>query len=151
LDTTQLSEGEHTITVRETGTDGNTTTLRAYTVTVSRSYQLLPIGCIDSPKADATVSGKVKVLGWALDKAGVSKIEILVDSQVVGEAVYGDLRKDVMEIYPDYENDNSGFHYILDTTLLSDGKHTITLRETDSNNNQNDLKSVEINVLNATK
>ena len=54
-----------------------------------------------------------------------------------------------MEIYPDYENDNSGFHYILDTTLLSDGKHTITLREIDINNNQHDLKSVEINVMNA--
>jgi fibronectin type 3 domain-containing protein len=149
LDTTQLSEGVHTITVRETGMDGNETTLKPHTFIVSRTYQLLPIGYIDVPTSDKTLSGEIKVSGWALDKAGVSKIEILIDSQVAGEAVYGDLRKDVMDVYPDYENNNSGFHYTLDTKLLSDGKHVITLRETDVNDTKNDLRSVEINVLNA--
>jgi hypothetical protein len=34
--------------------------------------------------------------------------------------------------YPDYNNSNSGFHYALDTTALTNGTHTITALETNS-------------------
>ena len=59
-----------------------------------------------------------------------AKIEILVDGAVSGTAQYGFSRTDVKRVYPAYNNENAGYEYMLDTTKLSNGKHTITIRAT---------------------
>ncbi|WP_083878619.1 Ig-like domain-containing protein [Acetivibrio cellulolyticus] len=124
LDTTTLSKGTHSVKVCGTGNSGTITTIGTVSITV-----LPTIGRIDSPKANATVSGTVTLRGWILDPNGVSKVEVLVDNVLVGTATYGDSRPDVELVYPLYNNENSGFHYTLDTSKLSEGKHTITVRE----------------------
>ncbi|KNZ70036.1 peptidase S8 and S53 subtilisin kexin sedolisin [Thermincola ferriacetica] len=147
LDTTKLSNGTHTVTIRETGANGSQTILPARTVTVLNS---LPAkGYLDSPKEGQTLSGTVNVIGWFLDGSGVSKIEILVDGVVKGQAVYGDTRLDVGRVLPAYNNNNSGFHYSLDTTKLSNGTHTVTIRETGANGSQTILPARTVTVLNS--
>ena len=105
-----------------------------FTFTTSPANPLLPpVGAIDTPVEDAVISGSdYQVTGWYLDGQGVSKIEIKVDGVIVGEAILGDPRPDVQTNYPDYNNGNSGFHYALDTTALTNGTHTITALETNS-------------------
>ncbi len=95
--------------------------------------QLPPVGAIETPVEDEVISGSdYQVTGWYLDGQGVSKIEIKVDGVIIGEAVLGDPRPDVQTNYPDYNNSNSGFHYALDTTALTNGPHNITALETNS-------------------
>ncbi|WP_160725488.1 C39 family peptidase [Bacillus sp. USDA818B3_A] len=128
LDTKRLSNGKHTITVRETGKNGWTQTSPGKVINVANAK-----GVLDTPAANEKVKGQYNVKGWYLDGSGVSKIEILVDGKVTGQAVYGDLRLDVKKAYPAYNNANAGYHYVLDTKKLADGVHSITVRETGKN------------------
>ncbi|WP_160719891.1 serine hydrolase [Bacillus sp. USDA818B3_A] len=96
--------------------------------------QHLPtIGVMDTPANGSTIKGKNIVKGWFLDESGVSKIDILIDGKAVGQAAYGDTRSDVQKAYPKYNNGKAGFHYTVDTTKFSDGKHTVTIKETGKN------------------
>ncbi len=143
LDTTLLTEGPHTIKIRETGNNGETTTLNAKDFIVSR----LPVrGHLDMPAG--TVTGTTKVSGWVLDGSGVTKVEILVDGVVVGEAVYGDVRTDVAAKYPDYNNESAGFHYSMDTTAFTDGEHVVNIRVTGGNGGRTVLPPQKIIVEN---
>ncbi len=128
LDTTRFSDGSHKVTIRETGTNGNVTTMPERTLIFENVK-----GYLDQPGPNTNIIGKTTVSGWFLDRGGVSKVEVLVDGQVAGQAVYGDPRADVLKAFPDYNNSSSGFHYILDSTKYSDGNHTLTVRETRAN------------------
>ena len=128
LDTKKLSNGVHTITAKETGKNGWTSTLPGKVVTVSNAK-----GTLETPAANEKTKGQYNVKGWYLDPGRVAKIEVLVDGKVVGLASYGDLRPEVKKAYPAYNNANSGFHYLLNTTKLADGVHSITVRETGRN------------------
>jgi N-acetylmuramoyl-L-alanine amidase len=145
LDTTKLSDGNHKITVRETGNSGKITTLSEVSVRV-----LNTIGYMDTPAAGQMLKGSTNVSGWFLDGGGVSKIEVLVDGNPVGQAVYGDARPDVQRVIPEYNNGNAGYHYVLDTTKLSDGNHKITVKETGNKGNTTLLSEVTVIILNHT-
>ncbi|WP_413307030.1 Ig-like domain-containing protein [Bacillus sp. 1P10SD] len=143
LDITQLSGGIHSITVRETGKSGYVTTLPERTITVS------PVrGILDSPTSDSHLKGIHNVSGWFLDENGVSKIDVLVDGKLAGQATYGDVRPDVQRAYPEYNNGNAGFHYSLDTTNFSDGPHTVTVRETSTSGRVTTLAEKPVTISN---
>lgn len=122
LDISNLSGGNHTLTVQAIGNDG---ILRANSVTFSRPSDLL---CIDSPQQGQTVDNSVNVGGWALDIRGIKEIDVLVDNQQVGTANIGVSRLDVSKAYPSYGQSDSGFNYTLDTSKLADGSHTLTIK-----------------------
>ncbi|SDM69763.1 N-acetylmuramoyl-L-alanine amidase [Bacillus sp. OK048] len=128
LDTTQFQDGQHTVTIRETATNGRVTTLPEIPVTVANVK-----GYMDNPIPGTILRGTKTISGWFLDTSGVTKIEVLVDGSVVGEATYGASRSDVQHAFPDFNNGNAGFHYELDTTQFPDGQHTITIRATGTN------------------
>ncbi len=147
LDTTAFSNGEHTLTVVETNAFDQSSS-KEVTFNVSNSEALPAIGCIEVPASEAVISGTdYNVQGWYLDGEEVSKVEIMVDEIILGEAVYGDSRPDVQTAYPDYNNGNSGFHYILDTTALSNGEHTLIVVETNTLD-QTSAKQVKFTVNN---
>ncbi|MFZ5986607.1 MAG: FlgD immunoglobulin-like domain containing protein [Bacillota bacterium] len=102
-------------------------------------FTLVPIGNIDSPSDLETISGTYNVKGWFLDKDGVSKIEVFIDGQLKGQAVYGDPRPDIGSLYPQYGNSTCGFHYSLDTTKLTNGTHILSVKETSTKGTQNTL------------
>ena len=71
-----------------------------------------PIGGIDYPADGQTVSGIVRVSGFALDFNAVDRIELFVDGVVVNRADTNLPRPDVLEIFPAYVNSatpNPGF------------------------------------------
>ncbi|PLS04739.1 serine hydrolase [Neobacillus cucumis] len=139
LNTTKYSEGKHTITIRETGKNGHVTTLSGKNITIDNVK-----GYVDNPKSGTTLMGTKNVSGWCLDVNGVSKIDVLIDGAVSGQAVYGDARADVLKAFPQYNNGKAGFHFPLDTTNYSNGKHTITIRETGKNGHVNTLSSITV-------
>ncbi|WP_052352961.1 Ig-like domain-containing protein [Neobacillus dielmonensis] len=144
LDTTRFNNGTHTITVKETAINGRTTTLPDIKVSFSNEVK----GYLDAPAVGSNAKGVTNVSGWFLDGSGVSKIEIVVDGQVAGQAVYGDQRLDVKHAFPDYKNANGGFHYDLDTTGWNDGIHSIVIRENGGNGRVTTLPAVTITISN---
>jgi beta-N-acetylglucosaminidase len=145
LDTTTLTNGKHSLTVKETGNNGGTLLLSTQTVNVSN---LAVKGYMESPTNGSTVQGVTNVSGWFLDANGVSKIEVLVDGNSVGQAQYGSARPDVAKAFPEYQNANSGYQFALDTKSLTNGQHSLTIRETANNGTTNVLASQTVNVQN---
>ncbi|WP_161796416.1 S53 family peptidase, partial [Desulfosporosinus acididurans] len=113
-------------------------------------YTSLPAkGSLDT-NISGTLSGTVNLWGWYLDGSGVSTVQVLIDNSPVGTASYGDSRTDVAAALPAYNNSNSGYHYSLDTTKLTNGKHTLVIQETGKNGKQASLPGVNINVSNVS-
>jgi hypothetical protein len=80
----------------------------------------------------------VAVAGWAIDNTSavgtaISSVQVLVDGSTVGTAIYGISRPDVCGVYPGRPScPNVGFAYLLDTTPLGSGQHTITVSASNS-------------------
>jgi hypothetical protein len=99
-----------------------------------------PIGFIDIPAANETVSGRIEIAGWALDNVKMDRVEIYVDGQYVGNAIYGNPRPDVDHDYPGRPGaPNFGFRYNLDTTSYSNGSHALEALAINSAGNKNPL------------
>ena len=95
----------------------------------------LAFGWLDSARnaADSTSSvpqgGTLLVAGWAADQqdgAPISKVQVLIDDAVVGEATLGDARPDVAAALNNPAFTNSGWHfsYPVPGNLLP-GTHTV--------------------------
>lgn len=87
-----------------------------------------PFGHLDSPADGETISGMFALYGWALDDNGlIKRVEIHLDGEYIGDAAYGEPRPDVANDYPGRDNSpNFGYTFQLDTTLYSNGPHTLS-------------------------
>ncbi len=130
LDTTELSDGAHTLAVTGTTTGGQSSTFtQSFQVANSASSPLRV--SIDTPGGSQTLTGLAPIGGWAVDTSGpqIVSVTILVDGRVNGTAVYGGARGDVCAHYstaggcPDV-----GWNYQLDTAPYANGSHTLEAR-----------------------
>jgi beta-N-acetylglucosaminidase len=145
LDTSSLSAGLHTIQVQAIGNNG-TKSVQNIPVKVE-AKPVLPIRmAVDNPSASSLVRGNVSVNGWALNPSGIKSVNILVDGVLRGQAGIGYERVDVNSVFPGYPGgDRSGYGYIVDTSTLSAGVHTIQVQAI-GNNGTKSVQSLPINV-----
>ena len=119
--------------------DGQTTLLGSKQITVDNANSTLPFGTLDTPGQGQTVSGSAyQVWGWALTpQPGVipldgSTIWVWVDGVPLGHPVYNLYRADIATLFPGYANSNGAVGlFVLDTTTLANGLHTIAWSVTD--------------------
>jgi hypothetical protein len=92
------------------------------------NVESVPFGFLDSPALGQTISGIYSVYGWALvENQPIERVEIYLDGELIGEAFYGESRPDVANAYPGREGSpNFGYSFQLDTTLYSNGIHTLS-------------------------
>ncbi|MBV8866619.1 MAG: S53 family peptidase, partial [Acidobacteriaceae bacterium] len=131
VDTSQLADGAHTVTVTAAGAQTNTLSSQ-FTVANWTTSNPMKIS-IDYPNSQTgPLSGQVGIGGWAIDQiAAIGKITVSVDNLSLGAAVYGGSRADVCAIFSGaIDCPNVGWNYILDTNLLSDGPHTLAVSGT---------------------
>ncbi|MBV9268907.1 MAG: hypothetical protein JO061_22245, partial [Acidobacteriaceae bacterium] len=135
INTANLTGGTHSLAVIVSASDG-TVDSRMTTFTLVNPMRLY----IDSPVNGSTVSGTIPLGGWAISNGGTvptSNIAVFVDGVPIN-GVVGVARPDVCAAFPSAQdcangNVNVGWAASLDTTLLANGSHTLTLRATDSN------------------
>jgi hypothetical protein len=130
LDTTGLSNGSHTLYIKAAGLSSRVARVvsRAFTVT-NRISAATPWLEIDQPRSGATLSGAIDLSGWAIGSgtSPVPAIHIAVDGAEFAQASVVQPRGDVCTVYPDRPAcPNVGWSYLLDTTQLADGPHTLT-------------------------
>jgi hypothetical protein len=119
--------------------EGHQTLLGTRTFTCANSAATMPFGTLDTPGQGATVSGSAYVVfGWALTPpSGTiptdgSTIWVYVDGVPVGHPVYNNYRSDIATLFPGYANSDGAIgYYVLDTTKLSNGIHSIAWSVTD--------------------
>ena len=136
LNTATIPNGAHTISIRETSNNGSQTIIASKSITVDNQAVLPVASALDVPTSGQTLTGISYGAGWVLDGAGVSRVDVLVDNIVRVQATYGGQREDVYNAYPSYNNHYAGYSFYLDTTSISNGSHTISIRETANSGTQ---------------
>jgi hypothetical protein len=120
----------HAIAVNKAGQSFE---LGIHSITVDNAHASRPFGTIDTPDQGGTVSGSSFVnFGWALTQnpnciaTDGSTMTVTVDGVTLGHPAYNNFRNDIATSFPGLCNSGGaiGF-YILDTTKLSNGVHTI--------------------------
>ena len=89
------------------------------------------VASVDEPDPAVTQTGLVKVRGFVLDPATVSKIELYVDDQFQHKATLNLPRIDVLEAYPNYPgifNLAPGFQVGFNAARFTNGPHTVSLK-----------------------
>ena len=114
------ANGAHTLVARAADAAGNTgTSSVSVTVTGGVSDTTAPTVALTSPAAGTTLAGTVTLTATASDNVGVSQVEFLVDTTVVGTGT------------------GSGGTYTLawNTTTATTGSHVLKARASDSSGN----------------
>jgi hypothetical protein len=128
--------------------DGHSTLLGSRVITATNASASLPFGTIDTPMQGQTVSGTIINFGWALTPqpntipVDGSTISVYVDDVFMGHPVYGNARSDIQTLFPGYSNtDGAVGYFMLDTTLLTNGVHTIAWGVVDNMGNAQGIGS----------
>lgn len=100
---------------------------------VAEPCQLPAVADLSTPLPDARIDGpRLELVGWAIEEAdGVDRVEVLLDGQVVADAVYGEPFPGVKNQWPDSTDPNQprvGFRAMLDLAQRSLGDHRLALR-----------------------
>ncbi|HMJ21517.1 MAG TPA: choice-of-anchor D domain-containing protein [Terriglobales bacterium] len=132
----QVSNGVHAVTITARARDGSFSTItRQITVdnvVSAASDQLLLF--VDSPRSNSTISGVVPVLGWVVDGlTSYPEVDLDVDGIPVAVTSPQLARPDVCNAYPWAQGCTGGgvgWASQIDTTLLTDGTHTLNATST---------------------
>jgi N-acetylmuramoyl-L-alanine amidase len=127
LDTTQFSDGAHTVQATEFDASGHYTSTASFTVANGGNPVNPTKIYIDQPNPQETLLGTTTISGWALnDTAAITSVAVFVDGIQKGTAIYGANRPDVCAVYPNRTGcPNVGWTYSLDTTQLANGQHVL--------------------------
>lgn len=136
--------------VRVTDSASQSTT-RTLAIIIKPSDKLAPFGVLETPAFKATLNNLATGSGWALDNVGVVQLDVLVDGQKVGEAIYNLSRPDIGAVWGNFPNAaHSGFSFQIDTTKLSSGDHTLAVRLLDAGGNSTIIGSRTVTIQNAS-
>ena len=156
-----FADGPHAVSIRvtESGTL-NQTIIGTVNVVVDNTTNQAPFGYIDIPGATGTTgaNGAFPVVGWAIDDVEVTRIDMLIDGQVVARAfgrdqlssaIYGSPRPDVRAAFPDVPNSlYTGFSANIDMTELLNGIHLLSVRAYDGDGASRELGTRTVQVIN---
>lgn len=132
--------GTYTLRIIAHDREGKTTVLGSPVITVNNAGATKPFGTLDTPGNGEIISGSAyPVFGWALTpQPGIiptnsSTIWVFVDGVPLGHPVYNQNRSDIASLFPGYQNSNGAIGaYILNTTTLTNGLHSIAWSVTDN-------------------
>lgn len=135
-----LGNGTYKIHAIAHGADGLSTDLGTKTIIVDNLHSITPFGAIDTPSQGGSASGMYANFGWALTPVGKSiptdgsTITVLVDNApLTGHPTYNLFRSDVATLFPGYANSGGAIGvYTIDTTKMTNGRHTIAWLATDT-------------------
>jgi hypothetical protein len=141
LNTTQLANGTHTLSITATAQNGDSVNSQPISLVVNNPASgNTTHAFIDTPgAANQQFWGEATFSGWALDDATLlQRLDFLIDGNVVAAGGYSFTpRPDVCAAFPNRPNcPNVGWSYSVNTFALSNGTHTLTLRAVSSTNSQ---------------
>jgi hypothetical protein len=129
--------------------EGNQVTLGIKAITCDNANAVKPFGAIDTPAQGGLAAGSnYRNQGWVLTPmpnsmpTDGSTINVIVDGINIGHPTYNVYRQDIAALFPGYANSNGALAYFdLDTTIYSNGVHTISWNVTDDVGNTDGIGS----------
>jgi hypothetical protein len=111
-----------------------------------------PRAWIDSPLANAQLTGMSHIAGWAyVEDIGIESISLLIEGVEVGVLSYGISRPDVaaaMSVKTDPNSPRLGFSYEFDTATMPNGSYSLAIRITDKKGQSSNYRARQISVEN---
>ncbi len=93
---------------------------------VQSSEYYAPFGELEAPAShELHLGDEIEVFGWALSLAGILRVEIYIDDVYQGEAELGIERDDIFQLYPEYNNRQSGFKWTWNIQSVPRGKYIL--------------------------
>ncbi|WP_315112843.1 Ig-like domain-containing protein [Clostridium intestinale] len=146
VNTLTIKPGTKTIKVQAIGKDG---TSQTYTTKVNLNKPN-PITHIDEPSVNSTVTGKIKVRGWALNASEIKEIKVYMDNKYMTNAAIEKSRPDVQRAYPKYINAaESGYECTIDTSSIKEGTAAIKVLAIGKDGTQSEV-SINVKVYNSS-
>ncbi len=148
----RFSNGPHTVYVKVYFSNGNTDILGSRTINIDNTLKQPPFGSIDQPDQSGTVSmqGSYPMVGWAAAADGVAQVNVYIDGGNLQSAMYGDMRPDVGQSFPDFPGATySGWIANIDTTRVQDGVHLVEVKVTAKNGVTRLLGTRNVQILNS--
>jgi hypothetical protein len=109
---------------------------RTLAITVKPADKLAPFGVLETPDVRATLNSVASGSGWALDNVGVVEVDVLIDNQKAGVAIYGLNRPDIAAVWTTFPDAvHSGFSFTIDTSKFATGDHTLAIQLFDAAGN----------------
>jgi Big-like domain-containing protein len=146
------SPGHHTLTIRSGDQFGTVREIAEIPVTFSCAdfgVNDPAVGSIDVPGNGLLYSGTIQVTGWALDFQGIDLVTVLVDGVTQGTGNVTLPRPGISALYPGYpQSATPGFQIPLDTTKLSNGRHSLQVIINDTVGSDTLLGEVRFTVAN---
>jgi hypothetical protein len=142
-------DGDFTIHAIATDMEGQQVTLGIKRITVDNANAVKPFGAIDTPIQGGTASGShYRNHGWVLTPMpnaipdDGSTIDVYINGVYLGHPVYNVYREDIATLFPDYANSKGAHAYFdFDTTVYSNGVHTIYWTAADNAGNTDGIGS----------
>lgn len=151
--------GNGTFTIHAIATDkeGHQETLGTKVITCDNANAVKPFGAIETPAQGGPASGNRFInWGWVLTPPpniipqDGSTIDVWIDGQKIGKPTYNLFRKDIAELFPNYNNSQGAFgNFTINTTNYENGVHTIQWTATDNAGNKDGIGSRYFSILNA--
>jgi len=128
-----LLEDEHTVELRNYS-DTASFYLDAIDINIAGELRLygttFPRIITESINDNIQISSNYNISGYALAGNGVKTVEVYLNDIKLANAIYKQPREDIYNLYPDYNNHNSGWSYILNTYDMNNGIYTIQIKMT---------------------
>lgn len=134
IDGTTFATGVHTVAIMVHFSDNPDVGVEygRRSIRITNRYNQAPLGELELPGPNQPMNGIFPITGWALDDSAIEQVEILVDGYAEAGAVTGIGRPDIAHRFPSHPGaDRAGFIRMFDTTVLSNGMHTVAVRLSD--------------------
>jgi hypothetical protein len=118
--------------------EGNAALLGTKGIVTQNASATKPFGALDTPQQGEVVCGTIINFGWALTQSGKdvpansSTIGVFVDNVLVGQPGPRGARADITSAFPGLDTSHAVGGFFLDTTLFSNGLHSIFWIVTDT-------------------
>lgn len=143
-------QGNGTYVMHAIATDkeGTKVSLGRKTIICDNAHAVKPFGTIDTPMHGEKISGRILNHGWALTPlpntipTDGSTINVWIDGKKVGSPDYNQYRDDIARLFPGYNNTTGAAGaFLLDTSLYTNGMHTIAWSVHDDEGNPGGIGS----------
>ena len=138
IDLTNYKAGKHILTINILDHEQNEVLKESSIVFYIEKYKT--DFNLESPNNNSVVEKELKISGWLMTESNNPIFHIYIDNEEVNTTINRVKRTDVNRTFPNYSNNSNnqkpGFNTTIDTSTYLDGKHTLTLKIMDSEQNE---------------
>ena len=133
------SNGEKTLKILITNEDGTTDDF-IRKITIKKPEEKPIRACLDTPKNGSDVGGMyLNIRGWHLSSSKMKKVEVFINGKSMGQVTPNTSRPDVAQVFPEYNNENSGFDGKINIANESSGAKTLRIVITNEDGTTDDF------------